>query len=277
MASWIKSEPPRMEIADLDIPKSDPRYASAVKCVRTYWKQATRLTVEQRKRFLGFLASESKVDYLSKTPVTLHILYTSARNYQGEFPVQDICWADYLFLSSLYQCLPQDYVAAVMARYYTITVTDYTEEYRSYHPEPTSSCQKKTTESTKVSQPVNVNLTHIQEVLNKQQKVSPAQQKDGGVRAISSQKPNAAAESSAKRVRLYGDEILEKVNLQAEIIQQAMDKFSEKQDNQDNMLHEVREAIEQNKQALEHMQSELRQFMSAVATTFRNIQERLDQ
>ncbi|UKZ56912.1 hypothetical protein TrVGV298_010758 [Trichoderma virens] len=388
MTSWMKSMPPRMEIADLDIQESDPRYPDAVKCVQTYWKQAIHMTYDQRKRYLGFLDTRSKVDYLSKTPgVTSHILYTSARNYLGEIPTKNIRWADYLFLTSLYKRLPDDYLEAVAARYSTTTIWDYTEEYRDYYPEPTLSSQDSTTESTKISDPLKIDLTQNEEMPNKQQNISVGH-KDNGVPIESIQKQSAtstqrkellfgtttaiqkqdtdtnkkndnetrastsqqqanpsnqkqtiilprttsdqqqdatptrkkenetpssglgsppealastepmvpetwnidnvvgilslqnkkrlcpAPESSSKRARLDGDEILEKVNQQAEIIQQAMDKL---QCNQDIKLQEVREAVEQNRQALESMQSELRQFMSAVASTLRHIQERLDE
>ncbi|KAK4069578.1 uncharacterized protein Triagg1_7002 [Trichoderma aggressivum f. europaeum] len=96
-----------------------------------------------------------------------------------------------------------------------------------------------------------------------------------GILSLQSKKRLCSApESSPKRAKFDGHEILEKVNEQAGIIQQAMDKL---QCNQDSKLQEVREAVEQNKQALEDMRSELRKFMSVVASTLRDIQERLEE
>ncbi|KAL7961229.1 hypothetical protein V8C34DRAFT_319998 [Trichoderma compactum] len=395
MVSKTASMPPRLEIEDLEIQESHPRYAAAVRCVRTYWKQATRMTHDQRNRFLGFLETGGEVDYLSKPSVTSHILYTSARNYQGKIPIENIRWADYLFLSSLYNNdLPVDYVTAVTARYSSTKIVDFTDEYRSYYPEPTARSQGVITESIKTSQPITFNdLTQNQGISNKQPKASRDQKKDSGESVVPRQKQNAthaqkkkllvkpvprnigdatkkndevgastsqqqdnmppqnknvvmpatipsqqqdttpaqengdetsasisqnekttaagtlfppetpantepvvpetwsidnvvgilslqnkkrlcpAPESPSKRAKLDGHEILEKVNEQAEIIQQAMDKL---QCNQDSKLQEVREAVEQNKQALEGMRSELRQFMSAVASTLRDLQERLE-
>ncbi|PKK53860.1 hypothetical protein CI102_1307 [Trichoderma harzianum] len=385
MVASIKTRPPRLEIEDLEIQESDPRYAAAVRCVRIYWKQATRLTCAQRTRFLGFLKTGGEVDYLSKTSVTSHILYTNARNYQGKIPTEDIRWSDYMFLLSLYGNLPADFVTAVTERYYSANILDFTEEYRSYYPEPTPRSQEITTESIKTRQPINIDLTQNNEISNKkpnasrdwkkdsgesiaprhkenathaqkikavfkliprqhiaiitqkddevgastsqqqdniphrhknQQDTIPAQENGDETSASTSQNENTTAagtqlppeapanaepvvpetwnidnivgilslqnkkrlcpapESSSKRAKLDGNEILEKVNERAENIQQAMDKL---QCNHDSKLQEVREAVEQNKQALEDMRSELRKFMSAVATTLRNIQERLEE
>lgn len=338
------------------------------------------------------------MDYLSKPSVTSHILYTSARNYQGKIPTEDIRWSDYMFLLSLYGNLPADFVAAVKERYYSANILDFTEEYRSYHPEPTPRSEEITTESIKTRQPINIDLTQSNEISNKkpnasrdpkkdsdeliaprhkqntthaqkkngfftnpkpiprqhiaiitpkddevgastsqqqdniplqyknvvmpatingqQQDTTPAQENGDETSASISQNENTTAagtqfppeapantepgvpetwnidnivgilslqhkkrlcpapESSSKRARLGGNEILEKVNERAENIQQAMDKL---QRNHDSKLQGVREAVEQNKQALEDMRSELRKFMSAVATTLRNIQEGLDE
>ncbi|KAL6826470.1 hypothetical protein V8C40DRAFT_287191 [Trichoderma camerunense] len=393
MVQCFKSRPPRLEIKDLKIQESDPRYAAAVRCVRIFWKQATRLTYGQRQRFLEFLETGGEVDYLSTPPATSHILYTSARNYRGQFPTDNIRWPDYLFLSSLYKQLPMDYVKAVAGRY-GADILDFTEEYRSYHPEPAPRSREITTESIKTSQPINIDLTQNKEISNEQTNASRDQKKDSCESIVPLHKQNAAhaekknaifkpvprnigdttkkdcevgastsqqqdnippqhknfvmpvtmngqqqattptqengdetsasisqnenttaagtqfppetpantepvvpetwnidnivgilslqnkkrlcsaPESSSKRVKLDGNEILEKVNEQAENIQQAMDKL---QCNHDSKLQEVREAVEQNKQALEDMRSELRKFMSAVATTLRNMQERLEE
>ncbi|KAL7934376.1 hypothetical protein V8C35DRAFT_40906 [Trichoderma chlorosporum] len=339
MPSIYWNKPPQFELADLNMQKSDHRYANAVKCVRAYWQQATRLTFEQRKRYLGYLDARKKEDYLStasiQANVTSHILYTSARNYLGEFPAKDARWTDYIFLSALYEKLPADYLEAIEQRYSTSDIRDYSSEYRSYYPEPIA-VLGGSAKFFKTKPSSTIDLTKCEQVSTHQQNATVTQKKANIVPISTSKKHNDALtrkkgdevpsstsqplnipsegtqfptasttatgsvvseawnidnvvgilslqnnkrqsstpESSPKRARMDGNEILEKVNQQAEIIQQAMDKL---QSNQDIKLQEVCDTVEQNKQTLDNLQNELRQFMSAVATTLRNIQERLDE
>lgn len=200
MVASIKTRPPRLEIEDLEIQESDPRYAAAVRCVRIYWKQATRLTCAQRTRFLGFLKTGGEVDYLSKTSVTSHILYTNARNYQGKIPTEDIRWSDYMFLLSLYGNLPADFVTAVTERYYSANILDFTEEYRSYYPEPTPRSQEITTESIKTRQPINIDLTQNNEISNKKPNASRDWKKDSGESIAPRHKENATHAQKIKAV-----------------------------------------------------------------------------
>ncbi|RFU77534.1 hypothetical protein TARUN_4748 [Trichoderma arundinaceum] len=88
-----------------------------------------------------------------------------------------------------------------------------------------------------------------------------------------SKRLSSALEGPPKRAKLDSNEILKQVNHQAEIIQRTINSS---QASQDDKLREVHEAVEQNKQTIGNMQNELRQFMSAVASTLRDIQECLD-
>ncbi|KAJ4857197.1 hypothetical protein T069G_08094 [Trichoderma breve] len=78
------------------------------------------------------------------------------------------------------------------------------------------------------------------------------------------------AESSLKRTRVND-------NQQATITKSALEKLQSTVEDQGAKLQEACAAAEQNKQTLDSMQSELRQFMSAVASTLRDIKDHLEE
>lgn len=88
---------------------------------------------------------------------------------------------------------------------------------------------------------------------------------------------SSAPESSPKRVKTNDNEVLDQVNQQATITKGALEKLQSTAEQQGAKLQEVSATSEQNKQTLNDMQSELRHFMSAVASTLRDIQERLEE
>ncbi|KAF3066212.1 hypothetical protein CFAM422_009169 [Trichoderma lentiforme] len=88
---------------------------------------------------------------------------------------------------------------------------------------------------------------------------------------------SSAPESSPKRVRTNDNEVLDQVSHQATITKSALEKLQSIAEQHDAKLQEVSATAEQNKQTLSDMQSELRHFMSAVASTLRDIQERLEE
>ncbi|KKP06834.1 hypothetical protein THAR02_01031 [Trichoderma harzianum] len=87
---------------------------------------------------------------------------------------------------------------------------------------------------------------------------------------------SSAPESSPKRVKGNDNELLDEVNQKTTITQKSVDQLRTIVQGQDAKLEEVSAAAEQNKQTLSDMRSELRQFMSAVASTLRDIKERLE-
>ncbi|KAL6697279.1 hypothetical protein J3F84DRAFT_406967 [Trichoderma pleuroticola] len=88
---------------------------------------------------------------------------------------------------------------------------------------------------------------------------------------------SSAPESSPKRVKTNDNQVLDQVNHQAAITKSALEKLQSATEQQAAKLQEVSATAEQNKQTLSDMQSELRHFMSAVASTLRDIQERLEE
>ncbi|KAH0523991.1 hypothetical protein TsFJ059_008917 [Trichoderma semiorbis] len=87
---------------------------------------------------------------------------------------------------------------------------------------------------------------------------------------------SSAPDSSPKRVKTNDNEVLDQVSHQAAITKSALEKLQSTAEQHDAKLQEVSATAEQNKQTLSDMQSELRHFMSAVASTLRDIQERLE-
>ncbi|KAL6813018.1 hypothetical protein GGI42DRAFT_162318 [Trichoderma sp. SZMC 28013] len=99
-----------------------------------------------------------------------------------------------------------------------------------------------------------------------------------GILSESKKKPLVfSAESSSKRTRVNDNEVLGQVNQQATITKSALEKLQSTVENQGAKLQEACAAAEQNKQTLDSMQSELRQFMSAVASALRDIKDRLEE
>ncbi|KAH0491891.1 hypothetical protein TgHK011_003293 [Trichoderma gracile] len=233
-----KLSPPRFEISDMGLSETDPRYAAAVRCVETYWKQATCLTEAQILSYLGYLNRKNISDYipisaLTAEPDTLEARASNHRLYpdlsgQGLHRQRD--------------CLDCVYVALIIL--FNINKT-----------------AEASTSTPSTTQPAVPGAWSIDNVIDT---MSPSNRKRLG----------SEHERSAKRARVESSELLKKVNQQTEGIQKAIDLM---QENQETRLQDMREAIEENKQALGAMQSELRQFMSAVATTLRSIQERLDE
>ncbi|KAK4069107.1 hypothetical protein Trihar35433_5686 [Trichoderma harzianum] len=88
---------------------------------------------------------------------------------------------------------------------------------------------------------------------------------------------SSAPESSPKRVKRNDNELLDEVNQKTTITQKSMDQLRTIVEGQGAKLEEVSTTAELNKQTLSDMRSELRQFMSAVASTLRDIQERLEE
>ncbi|KAL7818398.1 hypothetical protein V8C26DRAFT_397553 [Trichoderma gracile] len=286
-----KLSPPRFEISDLGLSESDPRYAAAVRCVKTYWKQATCLTEAQILSYLGYLNRKNISDYipvsaLTAEPDTLEARASNHRLYpalsvQGTLHKKDTSWTGYMLLSSLYEKLPAEYLRAIDTRFGSATIGDHTAEYRRLYPAPAvqreiitpvsnedlrqlfniSETAEASTARPSTTQSALPDAWSIHNVIDT---MSPSNRKRLG----------SEHERSAKRAKVESSELLKKVNQQTEGIQKAIDLM---QAEQDIMLQDMREAIEENKEALGAMQSELRQFMSAVATTLRSIQERLDE
>ncbi|KAK1244413.1 hypothetical protein MKX07_003212 [Trichoderma sp. CBMAI-0711] len=285
-----KLPPPRFEISDLGLSESDPRYAAAVQCVETYWKQATRLTEEQLIDYLNYLDRKNVSDYipisaLTAEPDTLmarassHRLYPK-RSASGTLHKRVISWSGYILLSTLYEKLPAEYLKAIKIHFGSTTIGDHTDEYRRLYPAPAVQREIITPVSDdNLRQLFNINKTAeastsapstIQSAIaspwsigNVIDTMSPSNRKRLG----------SGTDSSAKRAKVEGSEMLKKINQQAEGMQKAIDLL---QSTQDDKLREMRDAIEENRQAITTMQSELRQFMSAAATTLRDMQERLD-
>ncbi|KAL6901409.1 hypothetical protein GGI43DRAFT_383029 [Trichoderma evansii] len=87
-------------------------------------------------------------------------------------------------------------------------------------------------------------------------------------------RPSSALESVPKQVNLGHDEILKQVNKQAKITQESIQKAQLEQHLE---LREVHGVVQKNTQTLDSMQNDLRQFMSAVASTLKDIREQLDE
>ncbi|TFB01437.1 hypothetical protein CCMA1212_006937 [Trichoderma ghanense] len=257
-----KPPPPRFEISDLGMSESDPRYSNAVKCVQMYWTRATHMTEKHCTRYLEFLRPGHVADFI---------------------PAKSTKTA-----ASLYEHVPEDYTAAIKKRYVNSTLQqDYTADCRRLYPEPAPGRQQGNVTSTpdqgdeaptSSSQQEDTTLT---EASASPESSTPAQSSvldawhiDDVVSMLSlpsnKKRPNPSPRSIAKRVKVGSDEMLEKMHREAEKIQQVI------MANQDIKLQELHRAIDENRQALSVMQSELRQFMSAVATTLRDIQEHLD-
>ncbi|KAL6796662.1 hypothetical protein J3E68DRAFT_311257 [Trichoderma sp. SZMC 28012] len=88
---------------------------------------------------------------------------------------------------------------------------------------------------------------------------------------------SSAPESSPKRVKANEDDLSNPLNLRITITQKSLDQLRSNVEDQGSKLQGVSVTAEQNKQILNDMQSELRQFMSAVASTLQDIQERLEE
>ncbi|OTA02836.1 hypothetical protein A9Z42_0032610 [Trichoderma parareesei] len=277
-----KKPPPRFEISDLSISESDPRYAAAVRCVETYWKQATSITELETHIYLAYLrggnilfnipiVTRSDARNPELASVATHRLYPK-RSAKGTLEKDSIHWIVYMLLSSVYERLPSEYWDIIEATFGHTTIEDHTDEYRRLYPAPNSQQKvitpapdialpaEASTVAPSTAQPTVLSPWSIDNVINT---MSPSKRK----------RPGLEHESSAKRAKVEGSEMLKKINQQAEVMQKAIDLL---QSTQDDKLREMRDAIEENRQAVTTMQSELRQFMSAAATTLRDMQERLD-
>jgi hypothetical protein len=209
-----------------------------------------------------------------------HKLYPK-RTAKGAIVKNSGSWTGYVLISSLYENLPSEYLESIRTRFGSATIKDHTDEYRRLYPAPIA--QKEITPIIiDITTPV-IDITMSAETTTTtpsatQSAVPGAWSIDNVIDTMSpSNKKRLGCEperSAAKRAKADSNEMLQKVNQQAEVIQRAIDML---QANHDKKLQEMREAIEENKQALNAMQGELRQFMSAVATTLRDIQERLDE
>ncbi|KAL6852168.1 hypothetical protein J3F83DRAFT_756832 [Trichoderma novae-zelandiae] len=260
-------QPPAFEFANLLIVPGHPLLSSAKSCIRMYWKQATRLSHDECVRYLKLLGP-SNIEHLLTKPkagVTSHFLYPAIGN--GQFVPEHITWLDYMLLSALYGKLPKEYLAAIKARYGHTTIADYTHEYRRIYPAQPGELQRSSDAATQTTvtlssaaQSAALDTWHIDDVVSMLSLPS------------SKKRPNSTPESIAKRVKMDDDEILEHIHLESEMLQEAIQSL---QDDQETTLREVRQAVEENRQALGVMQSESRQFMSAVAATLRDIQGHL--
>lgn len=249
------------------------------------------MTEAQILRYLDYLNRKNIADFIPISAVTAepdsvmarastHELYPRF-SVQGTLPNNGDFWTGYMLLSSLYEKLPPEYLRAIKKRFGSTTIGDHTDEYRHLYPAP--AVQREIV--TPVSNDDLRRLFNIPEAAEAStstpsttQSAAPGAWSIGNI--IKTMSPSnrkrlgSGPESAAKRAKADNNEMLKKVNQQAEIIQEAIESLQEKQETK---LQEMREAIEENKQAVTTMQGELRQFMSAVATTLRDIQERLDE
>lgn len=155
-----KLRPPKFEIEDLCMPKSDPLYHNAVRCVQTYWKQAANMTGGQCQKYLWYLKKTHIKHFVAKPfecaggTVTAHSLYQRTRDDAGNFV--KLSWPIYLLLASLYEDLPRRYEEAIANKYGTSAIEDHTIIYRHFYPVPISTIGEDLTEPTTAQAQKNV-------------------------------------------------------------------------------------------------------------------------
>ncbi|EHK23817.1 uncharacterized protein TRIVIDRAFT_200150 [Trichoderma virens Gv29-8] len=107
---------------DLGLEPDDPLYEDGMKCVRTYWAQATRLTARQQEQMIGYMQRrEYAIIPSAKNDATLHKIYIENTEW--------LSWPAYLILASIYDKLPEKYNSLILQLYGTLTIKDYTKEY----------------------------------------------------------------------------------------------------------------------------------------------------
>ncbi|KAL7800250.1 hypothetical protein V8C37DRAFT_407204 [Trichoderma ceciliae] len=291
---------PKFEIADLDIQESDPMYADAVRCVQTYWKQASHMTYGQRQKYLWYLECTNREDFLVKP--------FRACDDEGNFLVGKLSWPAYLLLSTLYEDLPKTYIEAIEERYGSSVIEDHTDVYRHFYPAPISTKEnaESITESASTRDKLQ-NVTPTQGIVvdvpaSTSQQMNPtsagsqlppaipelahllapeSQNIDTVVGSLSlpnTKRLSSAPESSPKRARLNDNEVLEQVTQRSICkLQSTIEDLHSTIEEKGAKLQEVCEAAEQNRQTLSSMQDDLRKFMSAVMSTLRDIQESFDE
>ncbi|KAL7925659.1 hypothetical protein ACQKWADRAFT_329661 [Trichoderma austrokoningii] len=246
--------------------------------------------------------------------ITAHNLYQRARDDAGNFV--RLSWPAFLLLSSLYGDLPQRYSEAIATKYGTSDIEDHTAIYRHFHPAPIRTMEKVKMESATVQTSENALVretpgeptatdtyksiksenedhtetktpvtkagdeTHL-ESCDRSSAPEPASSQstwsiDSIVDALATPKikrSSSTLESSPKRTKLGTDEISNHVNQQTEVIRKMI---HEAQLDQQSKLQNIQQEVEKSVQTLNGMHTELRQFMSAVASALKNIREHLN-
>ncbi|KAL7910399.1 hypothetical protein GGI35DRAFT_364515 [Trichoderma velutinum] len=192
-------------------------------------------------------------------------------------------------LQCLGALLPEDFEEQALASYQK---THTPAQSKTVSPSPTVTQQQDTTptqnkvdtlpalviqqenNSSSETQLISVSPITAQSVRPEAWKISNVVDMLGHVKK---KRLSSAPESSPKRVKTNDNEVLDRVNHQMTIAKSALEKLQSTAEQQGDKLQEVSTTAEQNKQTLSDMQSELRQFMSAVASTLRDIQERLEE
>lgn len=269
MAAIVR--PRKFEIGDLELDESHVTYADAVRCVETYWKQATCMNAFQRTAYLTYLELDYSI-LIKASPVTSHPLYLRAQDSKGNVSSRKVSWPAYLVLSTLYGDLPYPYIDAIKARFGGSLIEDHTDQYRRFYPQPNTTMKGDSKSICTFQLPKNVmardtidkpastgvqqqNATAIQSDVVEMtiRTASQGTQTSPTATQLTTQEPwniesiittmtpktkmekkraSSGSESSVKRAKVDGKEILEQVNQQAKSIQQSLnDSYSK---------HEVR-------------------------------------
>ncbi|KAM0261488.1 hypothetical protein ACHAQJ_002169 [Trichoderma viride] len=284
-----RMKPPEFEIADLRMSESDPTYPDAVRCVQTYWKQATNMNSNQRLKYIWYVQGNRRKDFLVKPfawtggTVTAHSLYQRACDDEGGFC--RLSWAAYLFLSTLYGDLPNAYKEAVAERYGTSIIADHSNVYRHFYPAPASTTDGAVGIWTGTSH-LNNNTLRDESfreqtstwdgplgVTPKQEDVDATTSSNQQLNPLLAEYQYSPASSTPEKAlvlepwrfddSLKRAKLLKQANQQTEIIQQTI---HDSQSNQNVKLQEIHNSVQQHTQALRSIQSDLRQFMSAAST-----------
>lgn len=247
--------------------------------------------------------------------ITAHSLYQRARDDAGNFV--RLSWPVYLLLTSLYEDLPQRYKEAIATKYGSSAIEDHTIIYRHFYPTPTPTIEQSLTGSTIAQAPQNALTREIPgnstqtdthksiksedeekfetNLVEKDRHDVHLENRDSSSAALGiapSQTPwsidniidalavsknkrsSSASESSSKRTKLGDDEILNHINQHTEAIHKII---HEAQLEQHSKLQEIHHGVEKTAQILTGVQNDLRQFMSAVASALKDIQEHFNE
>jgi hypothetical protein len=126
-------EVPIKKLGAVDITKGR-YYKEAVACLKAYQQQATNLGDEGRCNLVKAITSGR----FFTTPSTIaaptsHPLYKEARDRR--FRPEALKWTSFILLRAIYPgALPSKYVNAIRAKFDTVEITDYSENFYEIHP-----------------------------------------------------------------------------------------------------------------------------------------------
>ncbi|KAL5095026.1 hypothetical protein Trisim1_003631 [Trichoderma cf. simile WF8] len=189
-------KPPQFEISDLKWQPSDPLWPDAVRLVQTYWKQATVLAPEQRRKYLAIFDSPNLAGILEAfKKLSISNSWDILHNNEGDTIFRRLAWSWYLKIATFHDNLPEDYKATIQTIHGRSDIEDFTESYRRIYPAPKET--DAVIKAASASQQTNStsgqkNINNIAPSCNQQQIATPTLTKTWGISVAAIQKRNAS-------------------------------------------------------------------------------------